>query len=395
MPINVLMSEFSDYRYDARVLKQAKSLAENGYDVKLVMYNSSILKNKISRKENFTSIEIAFKNRYRTKTVLDRIVRLFSFVKVFLNYFYYIITLEADIYHAHNFFVGWMLFLSCKLRGSIYLYDCHEIIWEEKEFYYKLGGFIERILINSAKFSMCPSNDRGVLIKEHYNLSKDPVILCNYPSLKSYKCIRTERKTNIYTNLSIKSDSIILLYTGMISVYSRLQDKVICALPMLPDNLYFIIVGFGHKREIQYLMKTANENNVQHRVIILPPRNHDELLEFATHCDIGISLLKNIGLPYRYHALNKFYEYVASGLAVLASDFPTFNQEINYNPIGKIGEVCSEENPNRIAFNINKMIKNDSYKEYKVNSKQLFIKNWNWENQSKYLMSNYENLFKK
>jgi len=386
----VLMAEFSDVRYDARVLKQAHTLADAGYFVRLVMYNSSISKTKKTLSYNIEKIELPFRKRFSTGTKLNKFLRIFSFLNTFIQYFFRMFFFSADYYHAHNYFLGWILYFEAFIHGGKFIYDCHEIIWTDKESYHKVGIYIEKFLLSNASLAICPSSDRARLIKDYYHLEKTLLPLYNYPGLESWK----KAKSNILKNeLGVNQNTKILLYTGMLSVKTRLQDNIIKSLHKIPDNTIFVIIGYGHPDEISFLYEIANQYNVKDKVFILPPKPHIHLKKYTECADIGISLLKDNGLSYRYHALNKFYEYISGGIAVLASDFPTFRNDILENPIGPIGCVCDEEDPNSISKNIQYILEDEKrLASFKSNSRKLYKNYWNWGKQAKTLLDSYRNL---
>lgn len=388
----VVMAEFSDVRYDARVLKQAQTLASVGYQVHLVMYNTSISTTRRTVSDRIVKTEIPFRNRYSAGKRVNKIRRLLSFLVVLVHYFLRLISLKADFYHAHNFIVGWLVFLGALIHRGTFIYDCHELAWSEKEFHFRVGKHIEKFLMLRANLLICPSHDRGELIRNYYNLPSMPISLYNYPNLREKN---GPSRNSLRKELGLSDKEKILIYTGMLSVKTRLQGNVIKALPKVSARVIFVIIGFAHSDEISGLEALARQHDVSDQVFILPPKEHLELLRYTSCADIGISLLKDNGMAYRYHALNKFYEYVSSGLAVLASDFPTFRKDIFENPIGRIGAVCDEEDPASIAANIETLIwDNERLENYKRNSSRLFREYWNWEKQQAILVNSYNRLLR-
>lgn len=387
----VLMSELSDIRYDARVLKEAETLVRNGYFVTLVMYNSDILRIQNRINKNLCTIEIPFSKRYDTKSFVKRIYRLVILIKVIFTYFRKIIYVNADYYHAHNFYIGWMVYLSSIVHKGIFIYDQHELILDQTDLKYKIALVLERFLVSKAQLVICPSQDRGKVISKFYDLNKPLIIINNFPSSPKYKtCIN---ENIIKKELGLDEKVKILFYSGMLSIETRLQVNVIRALSLLPPEVVFVIIGFGHPHEIKKLQLTAENYMVSNQLFILPPKSHSILLEYTQCGDIGISLLKKNRIDCRFHALNKFYEYVASGMAVLSSDFLTFNKEIYHNPVGRIGSTCNEENSENIAEKILELISDDSLLDQcKRNSKEVYEKFWNWEKQENNLIDAYNKL---
>jgi len=387
------MAEFSDIRYDDRVLKEANTLSGAGYSVRLVMYNADSKRSQIIGEQSggLTKFSIPFQKRYYSRTRWQRFIRGFAFVSVFAKYFGRIMTLKADYYHAHNFYVGWIVLLSCIIHRGKFVFDVHEIIWEESGFVYRVGVKIDRLLLSKASLVIAPSDDRARLISEYHHLPELPMALYNYPRADATRSAVTNNL--LKQELSLGDDNRILCYSGMLSVKTRLQDNVIKALRSVPETVVMVLIGFGHPGEIALLEETARQYGVSDRVFILGPKPHSVLLQYTRCCDIGISLLKNNGVAFRYHALNKFYEYAASGLAVLASDFPTFRRDIYENSVGRIGSTCHEEDPSSISEAIREMIGDESrLSTLKRNALKAFREHWNWEMQQGRLVAAYNRL---
>jgi glycosyltransferase involved in cell wall biosynthesis len=354
------------------------------------MYNSDIGSQCTRREGNLEIVEIPFTNRYSTGNLRDRSKRFGSFCNVIFTYFRIICLSNADYYHAHNAVVGWIVYLSCITHRGNFIYDCHEILWTEGGFSTRGIVILEKILLMKAELALCPSEPRAQLIQDHYGLKDKPVSIYNYPSFR--KSI-SQDKNRMREELKLSNDELILFYSGMLAIKTRLQDQIIRALPLLPPEVVFVIVGYGHEGEISLLRELSKKNNVEDRVFIRPPKPHKELIDFTSGADIGVALLKDCGPGYQYHALNKFYEYVASGLAVVASNFKSFRDDVYDNPVGQIGYTCSEEDPVSISEAISLFVNNRKLLDRcKMNSTILYEKYWNWETQGKKLLRAYESV---
>lgn len=387
----IIMAELSDSRFDARVLRQAVSLSKNQYNIVLIMYNSNI-SNRAQTKinKNMELIEIPFKKRYDSSKKTSTVLKIFNFITVMISYFFLIMRQKGNCYHAHNYFVGWMLYVSSKLHGGKFIYDCHELIWAEHSFHFKIGILLEKYLLKHSVLNICPSEERSKLIKEYYNLKSELLAIYNYPVKRE---VSINEEYDIKRIFGIQNNCKIMLYTGSYLTTTRMQVNVVKSMCLLPSNVYFLLIGFGHSWEINLLKNTAEASGVSDRLIFMEPVKNEKLLAYSMSCDIGISLLKDAGLSYQYHALNKFYDYSMAGLAILASNFPTFVNDIKNNNEGSIGEVCNPEDPEDIAMALSKLIDSPSYLlSCKMNSKILAEKKWNWEKEEKKLISGYRSI---
>jgi glycosyltransferase involved in cell wall biosynthesis len=98
-------------------------------------------------------------------------------------------------------------------------------------------------------------------------------------------------------------------------------------------------------------------------------------------------------LPYPNHIHaqpNKIFEYMASGLPVIGSNFPLWKEIIEENNCG----ICvNPENPKEISEAINKLSVNPSLvQEMGNNGKRLVIEKYNWSVEESKLISFYKKL---
>lgn len=385
--MKILMAEFSDIKYDSRILKQVDTLSNNGYEITLVMFNSDLSKIKIEKNKNVKKIHLPFKKKYFTDSKLKRFLRVFSVLNLLVKYFYYIIIDDKfSYYHAHNFFIGWIMYIGSFIHKGKFIYDFHELVWAEDKIIFKLGSQIEKFISKKTNIHFCPSDLRSKILKDYYKLKVNPLVIPNYPNKK----LDMLDRNTLRTELKIKDDVIILFYSGMLSVNDRKQDKIIKAMQYLKYDCVFVIIGFGHNNEIEYLTKLTEELKLSDKVFILPPKPNSELLKYTTGADIGCCLLDQSKIFNRYHSLNKFYEYCAAGLAILASNSEQFEIDLNHNGVGSIGVTTNENDPYDIAEKINILCSDrDKLSLMKKKSRILHLTKWNWGEHEKTLLEAY------
>jgi len=143
------------------------------------------------------------------------------------------------------------------------------------------------------------------------------------------------------------------------------------------DDFVFYVVGDGDI--LQELKERVNRLQLNEKVIFTG-RVPLEMLSAYTACaDIGINLLENKGLNYYYSLPNRIFDYMRSGIPVLASDFPEIRRIVAHYGIGTL---INRYEPKFLAETIRQMLaqgKNEA--GFAAANAEL-----SWENESKVLL---------
>ena len=152
-------------------------------------------------------------------------------------------------------------------------------------------------------------------------------------------------------------------------------DDVIKALPMLPENIKFIVLGTGPDEKM--LKELAKEKKVQDRVMFLGQVDHSEMPKYLKISDVFIrpSLSEGFG--------NSFVEAMAADLPVIAtqeggiSDF-LFDPDRNKDK-EPTGLAVDPKSPEQIAKQIKRFLENKELTEkIKENAKKMAIEKYDW-----------------
>jgi len=114
----------------------------------------------------------------------------------------------------------------------------------------------------------------------------------------------------IQARLGKKEESVFVITTSRL-VHKNAVDDILRALPLLPENIYFIILGIGPDESM--LKGLAKELNVEGRVKFIGQIGHAELPKYLKACDIFIRASRSEGMG------NSFVEAMAAGLPVIAT----------------------------------------------------------------------------
>jgi len=168
-------------------------------------------------------------------------------------------------------------------------------------------------------------------------------------------------KANVREELGLKKDDFILVYSGGVGGYYRL-DVVVKAVARLDgaihDEIKLLIVGSGNVSQLIRLAKKLGLNN---NIVYLGVKNdRKELAQILSAGDVGI-------VPYDDNPLwknsvpAKFYEYCACGLPVVATVYEDsiLAKLINENGIGLTVRPMDKE---KLAEAIRNLYENESFR---------------------------------
>lgn len=179
----------------------------------------------------------------------------------------------------------------------------------------------------------------------------------------------------IKDNLGKKMGDVFLITTSRL-VHKNAIDDVIRALPMLPKNVHFIVLGIGPDEAM--LKKLARELRVLDRVQFLGQISHEDMPKYLKASDIFIRPSRSEGMG------NSFVEAMAASLPVVAtqegglSDF-LFDEKRNPDqPI--TGWAVDRDSPQEIAAVIKDvMARPEKVRAVVATAKEMVIEKYDWD----------------
>lgn len=374
---NVCMMVTNTCTHDARVLKEAASLAKNGYHVTIL----AVMGNNIEKNEVVDGFCIKRINR-RLKPFT-----FFGKLEFSLKFIYFSMKEKADIYHAHDLSTLLECFISSKINKSVLIYDSHELFVRNYgrmslgEFAYY---FLEKNLIKRVNSIITVNQCISKKLKSRYGLSKDPIVVMNCPSLNP-KDLDSSSTSNGYLHNEIFNNLTkrIILYQG------NMQDgrgllQLVESMHYLSDKEFcLLMIGDGFlKNKLEEIVAERKIKNVY----FTGKLNLDQLAEYTKIADLGVILFENNSLNNYYASPNKLFEYIHGNVPILAPNYPFFRNIIEKYDIGVlIDEIIPEKISDLITSIFLDLDKYNSMKNNTVVAK----KELNWEIEERQLVSLY------
>jgi len=359
--------------FDTRIFhKQAKTLVEAGYDVTLIAQHD--------KSETVEGIDIIPLPELR-----NRFTRIFG-----LSWHAFCIARKqnADIYHFPDpelIPVGALLKLVTRARA---IYDVHEDVSKQIQRKGWVPGPLRKPLARIYSFAETVASRifDGVVvatesIAENFDWN-EAVVAHNYPRLEMLPNFPEDRDEQ-------DEETTTLIYVGGITKNRGIKEAI-SALSSLDENkpVRFNLIGkfqnSSFKEDIQAL---SEYEYVRFFGWLDPPQVYENFKK----ADIGIVSLHH--LPRYQVALPvKMFEYMASSLPVIASDFSLWRDIVEGNDCGI---MVDPESPEEIAEALEYLIDNPQQaKEMGENGRKAVEEKYSWDSEGEKLLALYKSLGK-
>lgn len=346
--------------------KECKSLADAGYDVKLIVVNAADIK---SDHEGIEIINVTLDAGSKIKRILNapKMARIEAE------------KCEADIYHFHD---PEFLFSALKMlnKGKVVIYDSHEDVPNQVRSKYWIPQIV-RPIISSLVFwiEMRIARKLSAIItvvdsiaNRFLKANRNVIQVRNFPNLEE---LPTPGSWNLKSNA--------VCYVGDLTrirgIYESVDSFSISGGEM-------ILAGRFPSKDFEDEVRALEGwRNVDFRGFV----SRVEISQILNQSKFGLVTL--YPTPSYKEALPvKLFEYMAAGLAVIASDFGLMKQIVEkYN----CGLVVNPQKPEEIAKAIDWLMDNDEEaQKMGQRGREAVVKNYNWATEEKKLLSLYDSL---
>lgn len=248
-----------------------------------------------------------------------------------------LLTSHADAFMANDTDTLAACCLAARWRRKRLLFDAHELFPDvpelvEKPRVQRVWRWIERKCLPhvDTAFTVCQS----LADEYHRRYGVQMTVVRNLPENTLASNTWEEDKMNgkPFSPSAYRT----LLYQGAVNV-GRGVRELIDVLELLP-NCRLVVAGDGDLLEEmqQYAATRPWANRVELLGRVLP----DRLQHLTTQADLGMCLLEDLGLSYRYALPNRVGDFAAAGVPLLATDFVEIRRVLQEYGTGTLTQAC-------------------------------------------------------
>ena len=372
----VTLIVLNNFKNDSRVLKEAISLQNIGYQIKVVALHEDTL-GEFDTVSNISVHRIRLKSKEWSKKRFIQLVKYFEFIyKVVKEY------KHSDILHCNDLNALPIGVIVKKFfnKSAKIVYDAHEYEINdrpnESKYSIKIKYFFEKWLIKYADRVITVSDAIAKEYVKLYDIEK-PALVLNAPPYVSIK------KKNIFREtFNISEDKTIFLYQGGLSNGRGIEILLETFKQMKNSKSVIVFMGYGVLENIVVESSQEYENIYYHKAV-----SPTILLNYTSSADFGILFYENNCLNHYLCSPNKMFEYLMAEIPVVVSNLYEMRRLVENS---SIGIVAKENSPKGLNIAIKEATQLDRQKLHNNIQKVKTI--YNWEEQEKILLKVYEGL---
>jgi glycosyltransferase involved in cell wall biosynthesis len=363
-----IISVTNDLATDQRVDKVCNTLLGMGFKVTLVG----------RRKADSIRLEVRPYATHRMRLLFEKGPLFYA--EYNLRLFFHLLTQNVDLLVSNDLDTLLPNYLISRIRKLPMVYDSHEYYTQTPELVNRPGvqriwKTLERCIVPGLRDIITVNESISRIYEDEY---KVPVkVVRNIPKLIDYQLIETR------SSLGLPADKHIILMQGAGINIQRGAEEAVEAMQFL-DDCILLIIGGG---DVLHIIKERSMAlNLTDKVIFISKVPYAKLREYTANADIGLTIDKDTNLNYRFSLPNKLFDYIHSGLPVLASPLPEIKKIVEQYEVG-----CFIENhePRHIAEKIKMMLADTTrMAQYKANCISA-AQELNWQNEEIVLKAIY------
>ena len=379
-----------------RLVKEYNSLIDNGYEVKVLYAERDqwASAQNSALNEDFVLVGGKYGSLFHYFTrLIHKLAKLllpyaYSYNRVSLFLLFKALNTKADLYIGHDLASLPIAVIAARKNNAKCGFDAEDFHRNE------VSDDSESIPYKAAK-----KIEDSYLKDLDYMTAASPLISSAYREL--YPFLEITTINNVFSNKYIKETNIDnhplfkLFWFSQTVGKNRGLETVIEAIGKLNQKeITLTLLGLVSQENKLYFEEIAQNNKLQPTQIkFLNPVSPSEIFEIANKHHIGLALEPGFSLNNNIALSNKLFTYLIAGLAIIASDTPAQKDFLDQNPdVGKyfpINDVTAMSNLISLFYTDRRMLR-----QIQINAKKLAITTFNWETESKKLLSLINKTFK-
>lgn len=273
---------------------------------------------------------------------------------------------HADVYIAHDLDTLPIAAMARARRGGRIVYDSHELFTDSASadpfgLSKRRLSAIERHLIRRVDGVITVSEAMALELSRRHGVPL-PSVVRNFPDLRGPSARPPPR--NLREELDVPESSPLVLYVGRLHPERGLEQLILAAAKC--PEIVVALMGDGPLEYVSSLHAFASAARLTSRVHLVPPVPPDQVVLKARAADVGVTAYRDAGLSARSTLPNKLFEYLAAGVPVVASRFPVLAQVVEGH---NVGVICDPDDPDALAGAIRWVVSDpERHRELKRNA---------------------------
>ena len=368
MAKKVIVSVTNDLVTDQRVDKVCRTLGAMGFEVTLVG----------RRKTDSANMDNRPYQTHRMRLLWEKGPLFYA--EYNLRLFFYLLGNDVQLLVSNDLDTLLPNYLIHLLLHKPLVYDSHEYYTETPELMsrprvQRIWKTIERFIFPKLIDVFTVNESIAALYEKEYKIKLN--VVRNIPPLSETVIAETR------ASLGLPAGKHIILMQGAGINIQRGAEEAIEAMQYL-DDCVLLIVGGGDV--LNLLRKKTITLGLTDKVMFVPKQPYAKLREYTANADIGLTIDKDTNMNYRFSLPNKLFDYIHSGLPVLASRLPEISRIIEQY---KVGAFIENHDPQHIAQQIRLMV-NDPEQMSRWKAAALVASHeLNWQHEEKVLIQVY------
>lgn len=397
--IKIVLVTTSQLATNPRIVKEAKALSEQGYEVVVlysfqvewgIEYDLEILKNSKWKALKIGGDPYSNPSKYHLTRIRYKLVEFFSFffsykyrvTRIYKELLKHAVNEKANLYIGHNLGALPVVCEASQMNNVKFAFDAED---------FHRGEFSP----GSKGSKLAKGIEDQYLKHASYISSASPLIGEEYSQL--YPNVEVITVNNVFS-LNQQPDFLELIDTPEIRLFwfsqkisrTRGLPDVLTAMQSLKNiPIHLTLLGSSSEEEKIYINSFISCEN--HEIKILNPCSEKELIKISARQHIGLALEGVKPYNRQICLTNKVFTYLLAGNAIIASNTPAQKQFLEHNPgIGRIYQIGDSTELAKFIYEFH--IDRQNLLETRRNSWSLARERHNWEKEQTKLLNRIQKL---
>jgi len=171
-----------------------------------------------------------------------------------------------------------------------------------------------------------------------------------------------------------------ILYCGQLYAWKGV-DTLVRAMPFVPDHRLTVVSG-NKKEDVDRVRKLAADANVAGRIDFVGYVPPHQVPGYLARARVGVVpiVAGYSAAADRYTSPVKLFEYMVSGVAVVASDLPSVREVLED---GVTGKLVRPNSPEALADGIGSLLRDDSLTQQIAGRAREHVRQFTWESRAR------------